>query len=83
MENNDILENGLEQTIIEQNEQIDDLTFKLTVQQIINFCSGIVIVVLCICLYHYIELNDINQDKIYNLEVSNEALYNNLVIPKQ
>jgi len=83
MENNDILENGLEQTIIEQNQQIEDLKFDLMVNRIINVCSGIVIVVLCICLYHYIELNDINQDKIDNLEISNEALYNNLLIPKQ
>lgn len=79
MENNDILNNGLDAHIKEQNEIIDELEFKLNIQYIINFASAIVIVVMTICLYHYIETDKIKDEKIKNLEDSNVSLYNNLV----
>ncbi len=81
MENNDILHNGLDAHIKEQNEIIDELKFKLSIQYIINFASAIVIVVMTICLYHYIENTKIMEAKIENLETSNQALYNNLIKP--
>lgn len=82
MKNNDILENGLEMTIIEQNAQIEDLKFHLSVQRTINICSGIVIIVMSIFLFHYFVTNKILEDKVSNLELSNKSLNDNLVTPK-
>lgn len=81
MENNEILTNGVDAYIKEQNEIIQDLEFKLSVQNIINVALGIVIVVMSICLYHYIENTKLLEGKIENLETSYTSLYNNLVKP--
>lgn len=82
MKNNDILENGLSQTIESQNQQIEDLKFDLMVNRIINVCSGLMIAFMTILLFHYMEKNKILEDNVTNLEKSNISLRNNLLIVK-